>query len=220
MLIEGAGGGGAGGRMNALALLVACGARVEPTKGGDSAEHAAAQDRKRIQRNIDAYLKKVNGVDKLEMASLESTTPTQGRRDPTGSRMKSAHEVANETANQPFGGETFARSVRNLDVARTGRKAFRKWGRDHPDPLPGTLDLEGEDEEASKLGKGRKKRPGGGGIAGDVNVDAEGEGGGGGGLDPSMLEGLMENDAEEDVMEDGEEEEEQGEDGGDELLVS
>ena len=93
MAIEGPGSNGpGGGRQNPLALLVSVGARVEAMAGGSSAEAAQLQERRRMLRNVDAYLAKSEGVEKYR-----SEKTIAASRDPiTGNRYKSAHEIARD----------------------------------------------------------------------------------------------------------------------------
>jgi len=123
MQIEQTSGGGGRTRPNALALLVSLGARVEPTGGGSSQEHAQLQDRRRLQRNVDAYLSKSVGVEKYR-----SDKPS-GRDHVLGGRRKTAHEVARDTTS--FGGEQHRRLSANVQVAREARVLYRKWWMRH-----------------------------------------------------------------------------------------
>lgn len=117
MQLEQVSGGGGGGRANPLALLISVGARVEPSAGGDSAEAVKLQERRRMQRNVDQYLMRAEGVEKFRN---EDGKPPQGR-------VQTAHEVARMTALTPVGGETRAREVANVPRAKEARNLFRKW---------------------------------------------------------------------------------------------
>jgi hypothetical protein len=126
MSIEQTSGGGGKGRPNALALLISIGARVEATAGGSSQEAAQLQERRRLQRNVDAYLLKSVGVEKFRADGRPAS------RDPvSGGRRKTAHEVAKETTS--YGGERHKRKVANVRVARDARMLYRKWKRTHGD---------------------------------------------------------------------------------------
>ena len=97
MEIEGAGGGGGGGgKQNALATLIAVGANVEGKRGGASEENALLQERRRLQRNVDAYLKTSEGIEKFKGDAKPSGAGKA--RDATGGRIKTASEVATETS--------------------------------------------------------------------------------------------------------------------------
>jgi len=118
------GGGGGGGRMNALALLISVGARVEATSGSGNAEHVATMDRRRMQRNVDAYLQKAAGVEKFRS---EKTA-----RDPLGGRLKVAHEVAHETKLRRVGGEEYERAMANLKKAKEARAIYKSYQSKQP----------------------------------------------------------------------------------------
>lgn len=115
------GGGGGMGRQNPLALLISIGARVEATRGGDSAEAAAAQARKRALRNVDAYLSRVQGID-----TKHKTAGGKGGHKRMA-RVKQAHEVAAETMLHRAGGTQFVRSEANAKRAKANRLLYRRW---------------------------------------------------------------------------------------------
>lgn len=123
MEMEAAAGGGGGGRQNPLALLISVGARVEATGGSDSADAQALNERRRLQRNIDGFFSKMYGIEKLRAADL----PNKRTRDASGQRIKSAHEIAKETAMTPVGGLAYQREVDNMRFAADARTEFRQY---------------------------------------------------------------------------------------------
>jgi hypothetical protein len=127
----GGSGGGAGGKMNALALLISVGACVEPSAGGGSAERVEQQERRRRQRNVDQYLLRAHNVERFK-----ADPARRSRRSALGGKARSAHEIANETGIERFGGGEYARGVRRVHVAKTARKTFRVWQRTHGASLP------------------------------------------------------------------------------------
>ena len=120
----GGGGGGGGVKKNPLALFVELGARVEATKGGASADNAALQERRRLQRNVENFLFRAEGVEKFKPTSNKP----QSTRDATGARYKTASEVATESAVLPIGGNRWKRLRANLQMARDARRLYRSWG--------------------------------------------------------------------------------------------
>ena len=151
---EAVSGGAGGGRQNALATLVAMGARVEATAGGQDAEHARLQERKRLQRSVDAFLQKHQGVEKFQTDGVEVHA-----REKLGVRIRSAHEVARETEITRVGGTAFARSVANLERAREARDRYRQWMRStegHAFLEQAEL-VEGEGEEVLELDEGDER---------------------------------------------------------------
>jgi len=106
-------------RQNALACLINAGARVLPVSSSGSAETAAANDRRRLQRSIDTYLKKDLEIDTSKVAA--------NARAPQGGRSKTPFDVANETALVPYGGESMRRVNNNPRVAQQARNIFREW---------------------------------------------------------------------------------------------
>ena len=110
-----AGGGGGGARANPLALLISVGARVEATAGGSSAEAAQLQERRRLQRNVDQFLLRATGVEKYKPEKEQH------------GRVKSASEVARETALHPVGGLSRKIAETNIPRAKQARNLLRVW---------------------------------------------------------------------------------------------
>lgn len=133
MELEQGSGGGGGGRSNPLALLISVGARVEASAGAENADRIAMQERRRLQRNVDAYLSKANGIEKYKGSEKE-------HRDQTGGRLRAAHEVAFETSSKRFGGQIFHREVANVKFAKEARMQFRKFQAAHAKPVKATRD--------------------------------------------------------------------------------
>ena len=118
------GGGGGKGKETPLALMIRLGARVEATKGGASAEQALIQARKREQRNVDQFLLKVQGIEKYK-----DEKGTKASRDiKTGERIKSAHEVARDSAFVRVGGSKAQREETSAKRVKSQRQLLRDWG--------------------------------------------------------------------------------------------
>jgi len=148
--------GGGQGRSNPLALLISVGARVEATAASGNAERIAMQERRRLQRNVDAYLSKANGIEKYKGSEKE-------HRDPTGGRLRAAHEVAFETSVNRFGGQIFHREVANVKFAKNARVLFRKFQSSQPGKAS---TLAGEDRRTAGLTSGFTRERAGGGAGG------------------------------------------------------
>jgi len=156
------GGGGGGARQNPLALLVSVGARVEPTAGGSSQEHVQMMERRRLQRNVDAYLQKSEGVEKFRS---DKTATTSGRDPVTGGRVKTAHDVARETYVHRFGGAQQTRLSANVKVAKHARVLYRRWKKVHG------VEIEENHKERRAAGDGLLNT----GEFGEEPLNAEGE---------------------------------------------
>ena len=192
MEIEGAGGGGGGGgKQNALATLIAVGANVEGKRGGASEENALLQERRRLQRNVDAYLKTSEGIEKFKGDAKPSGAGKA--RDATGGRIKTASEVATETSHSRFGGEQYRRFSTNPKVARDGRFVLKRWGKANAHLLP--------EEEKVHRGGGAGGGDGGGAAALDL-------------LDANTIAALEAELKEDEEGEEGEEDDDEGEEGG------
>ena len=120
LLGNGAMGDGTQFRQNALAVLISAGARVIPISASGTDDTAAANERRRLQRTVEQYLKKDLEID-------TSKTAVSSTRAPQGGRIKSAHDVAAETALVPHGGNHTKRIDSNLRVAKDARNIFREW---------------------------------------------------------------------------------------------
>lgn len=143
MALEKETGGGGGGRANPLALLISVGARVEATAGGDSAEAAKVQERRRLQRNVDQFLLRVDGIEKFRADEKDEKVHI--------GRVKTAFEVARETAIRPIGGPAREREVANLHRAKDARNLLREWQKQNPIGEKGSLlqiDYDENDDEA------------------------------------------------------------------------
>jgi hypothetical protein len=130
------GGAGGDGKQNALAVLIAAGARVEPTVGGQDAEHVRLQDRKRMQRQVDVFLQRNQGIERLKsddeaqgQAAAARAAARAASRDNQGVRQKTAHEVAKETEVARAGGQLYQRSVDSVRWAKDARQRYKAWRR-------------------------------------------------------------------------------------------
>ena len=120
-------GGGSGQKTNPLALLVSLGARVEASAGGGSQEAVQMQERRRLQRNVDAYLQKAEGIEKFRSEKMHAA------RDPiSGGRLKTAHEIAKDTGVSTYGGGGYKRAKHNVHVAKDARNIYRRWKASNP----------------------------------------------------------------------------------------
>ena len=126
LLDEAAGGGmfggavnGDGTRMNALATLISVGARVTSAGNAQSAEAAAAEERRRHARTIDTFLQKQRGID---------TSKTQPVKSTTRKNAADALETALQTKIKPYGGHAVERSAEAAKVAKTGRRQLKELG--------------------------------------------------------------------------------------------
>lgn len=115
-IAEGAGGGAGDGKPNALQVLIAAGARVEPVKGKTSEDAIKKTELRRKQRNIAVFLQKTLDID------------TTVRVDKGGSKggKKSAFEVARETKTKPVGGDLLTRELKQHSYAKAARDALRE----------------------------------------------------------------------------------------------
>ena len=122
LLDEAAGGmfGGAvngdGTRLNALATLIAVGARVTSAGNAQSAEAAAAEERRRHARTINTFLEKQRGID---------TSKTQPLKSTTRKNAADALETAMQTKAKPYGGDRVRRAADAADNAKNGRVMLR-----------------------------------------------------------------------------------------------
>jgi len=172
---------------NALQTLISVGARVEPAKG-ESAEGAAAAERRRLWRNIDVYLQRAKDADTRRIKQEHGRTAK-------GDKVVSPYEIAQHTQLVPAGGDDFARFSRNVRIAKEARKIYRRFKA----TLPAEVDLSDSDGEGDPF---PKQRRGGGllsaeesaGLAMYLDEDAdEGEEGG------NQLEGPSDPDIEKDL---------------------
>jgi len=166
-----AGGGAGDGKANALAVLIAAGARVEPAAGGtNDQEKLKKTELRRKQKTINVYLSKTLDIDtKLEP---ESTKAVRNK--------KTALDVANSTKLKPVGGESYQREIRAMQFAKHSRLVFR----DHKKALDAQ-----EAKKQTKIstgGGGEGERRGGGlldaadfaALADELDEDDEEEGDG------------------------------------------
>ena len=123
LLDEAAGGGmfggavnGDGTRMNALATLISVGARVTSAGNAQSAEAAAAEERRRHARTINTFLEKQRGID---------TSKTQPLKSTTRKNAADALETAMQTKAKPYGGDRVRRAADAADNAKNGRVMLR-----------------------------------------------------------------------------------------------
>lgn len=115
-IADGATGGAGDGKPNALQVLIAAGARVEPVKGKTSEDAIKKTELRRKQRNIAVFLQKTLDID------------TTVRSDKGGAKggKKSAFEVARETKTKPVGGDTLQRELKQHAYAKAARELLRE----------------------------------------------------------------------------------------------
>lgn len=109
-------GGGGEGKQNALATLIAAGARVTAVTGGQSNEAALADERRRTARTIEVFLEKNRGID---------TSKTAMKKSNGGKRMENALDVAVKSKSTSIGGPDAQRHSEKIQMARTGRQLLR-----------------------------------------------------------------------------------------------
>lgn len=148
-------GGGAPVRQNALAVLIASGARVEATAASGSAESQALQERRRRQKNIDVYLS-----SSLDIEVAKTAAPTKNAK---GVKLDSAIEVCKRTEIDRFGGGTFMREQTQPRFAKVARNMFRDWKSRNKwfDDLYKGGDSDGEGDDPNEK---KQERRGGGKI--------------------------------------------------------
>lgn len=141
-----AGGGGEGGKANALAVLIAAGASFEPAAGGgDDQEKLKRTELRRKQRTVNVYLSKTLDIDtKLEPESAKAIR-----------NKKTALDVANSTKLKPVGGDTYQREIRAMQFAKHSRLLFREHKR-------ATDAQQAKQAKISVAGGGEPERRGGG----------------------------------------------------------
>jgi len=105
-----------GGKQNALATLVAVGARVKPMAGAMNAEAVAREDRRRTLRTIDAYLAKTYEADVARVA----TQPKPG-----AAKKLSALDAAKISETKRAGADVDARFEGIINVVKHARTQLR-----------------------------------------------------------------------------------------------
>jgi len=120
MMGLGGSGGGGDGKQNALATLIAAGARVTSVGDSSTAEAAAAEERRRNARTIDTFLSKQRGID------VKKTTRPQGG---ASKLAMSALDMAYKTSKEPYGGQMAKLTEQKVDIAKQGRVSLRAWQR-------------------------------------------------------------------------------------------
>jgi len=120
-------------RPNALAVLIAAGARVEAAKGATSEEMTKKIEMRRKQRNIHVYLTKT-----LEVEAKPAEAKMRGNRQ----GHKNAFDIAVQTKTTPVGGDSYSRELASVKFAKAGRVLMREHKR-----------MQGE-EEKRKAAKG------------------------------------------------------------------
>lgn len=161
MELEESTGGGGGGRMNALALLISVGARVEAAAGGDSADAQKLQERRRLQRNVEIFLNKTEGVEKFK------SDKKYEHRDPTGRRYKSAYEVARETLIHHAGGDAYKREIATIKTAKDARILYRRFKARNPQFFVRRRRPSGDSDQPQSKGLSRMRS-----VGGSVALDA------------------------------------------------
>ena len=112
--VEGAG----DGRLNALQVLIAAGARVEPVKGKTSEDAIKKSELRRLQRNVAVFLQKTLDIDTKVVPAKEGGS--KGGR-------KSAFDVARDTKSNPVGGDAVVRELKQHSYAKAARDGLREY---------------------------------------------------------------------------------------------
>lgn len=118
------GGGAIGdGRANALAVLIAAGARVESAKGATSDDMVKRQDLRRKQRNVNVFIQKAYDIETV----VKPKKAEDGIEDvKSRGNKKTAVEVARETKFQPVGGQTWQRELKGIKYAKSARSLLKE----------------------------------------------------------------------------------------------
>jgi len=112
---------GGGQRQNALATLIQAGARVKPVGGGQSAEAALREDRRRQIKTIETYMSKNLELDtqRVSLAQKKNTASSKGKK------YLSALDAARMTTVKRAGGDTDERTLQAVTYAKAGRNQLR-----------------------------------------------------------------------------------------------
>lgn len=117
MLMQAEGIGGVGeGKQNALAVLIAAGARVEATNNAQNEEALKKTELRRKQRNIAVHLSKNFGIE------TSTDKPVEGVKG-----KRSAYMVALDTRLNPVGGPKMRREVEQITRAKQARVLYRHY---------------------------------------------------------------------------------------------
>ena len=159
---------GAGGRQNALSLLVSVGARVLPVDTGGNNDNQAVQERRRQMRTVDMYLSRAMSID----TGRDKASATSNKGKPGSSKSESAYDIARRTELTRHGGSSLVRFEGNLRIAKEGRNILRAWK--ERQKAKGLLDDEQADDseaEAERQEMGSmKKKARAAGAAGGINA--------------------------------------------------
>ena len=112
----GHGGGGGDGKPNALAVLIAAGARVTAIRSNNNQEQQKKEELRRQQRNIAVFLKTLD-ID---------TSVKNSADDAVKGGKKSALEVARDTKTKPVGGDLHKRVLAQHSYAKSARDLLRE----------------------------------------------------------------------------------------------
>lgn len=137
--VDAGGGGAPGGRQNALATLIECGARVTSVMSADSAAAQAAQAHRRTMKNIETFLVKQMDVE------VSSVKVEKGKRMEENRKL-TAYEKAMETAKQASLDE---RTQVSMSSAKASRLQLREILRRRPE-----INVEPSKEDAPETQKG------------------------------------------------------------------
>ena len=150
MRLSGVGGGKvADVRQNALAVLIAAGARVERSKGAQSDEAAKKEELRRKQKNIGIFLQKEYDIDPFPPPP--KSKGDAGHEQSKG-RRRSASDVANDAKRLGVGSSMYKREIAQMNYARTAREKFVSMGPAWEQMLAAQMmERRGELAPASKL---------------------------------------------------------------------
>jgi len=113
---------GGGQRQNALATLIQAGARVKPVGGGQSAEAALREDRRRQIKTIETYMTKNLELDTQRVSLAQKKVAASSK----GKKYLSALDAARLTTVKRAGTDTEARTAHATTYAKAGRHQLRE----------------------------------------------------------------------------------------------
>jgi len=189
----------AGAKPNALAVLIAMGARVEPVKGGQSEDNVKRNEMRRKQRNINAFLSKTLDIN---------TSITPNKEAGKGGQKKNALDVARDTKHNPYGNASMKRVSAAARNAKSARALYRKNKNSIQSMLESVTSLAFKND---RLGFDTIKSKDIATLAAEEGGKS-GAGSGGGGGEGELVEEEEEEEGEEEDGEEGEEGEEDGDD--------
>jgi len=115
-------------KQNALATLIAAGARVTPMAASQNAEAQQREERRRAVRTVDTFLSKSYDVDVTRLAVMHKS----GQK-----KQRTALEVAKLSQTERAGAGFEKRAIKAIQVAKDARTQFREIQKTRPQELAG-----------------------------------------------------------------------------------